>query len=335
MAADALTGEPENPAPSWGAKTLKTLLRVAITAAVIGLIFREVDSEELWRVLRNANLWLVASAVLFTVMLNVVKPVRWLVLVRAAVPEMRYPTALKSLLVAAAGRIVLPSKIGEFARIFMIPGLRVSSGVGLTLIDILVEAQVALLWAIPGLYVLWGTKAVVVGVVAVLVIAVLTRFPHRVAHPVAQLIGNEKLDRKLLSARDMMRRLGTRGWLKAIGVTLAISVFRFSQLFVLLWAVGAEVSPATLAYIPLIQLSDAVPLTVGGVGIREWVGLKILPLAGIAPGAAVSAVLIQSLISNMLPGFIGLVFVKGAEEDVLGRLRRRAALEDPEPAEPA
>ena len=109
---------------------------------------------------------------------------------------------------------------------------------------------------------------------------------------------------------------------------MVISVFRFSQLFVLLWAVGADVSWATLAYIPLIQLSDAVPLTVGGVGIREWVGLKILPLAGIAPGAAVSAVLIQSLISNMLPGVIGLAFVKGAEEDVLARLRRRAALED-------
>lgn len=328
MAADAITSEPESPAPSWGSKTLKTVVRVAITAAVLGLIFREVDLDELWSVLRNANLWLVASAVLFTIMLNVVKPVRWLVLVRAAVPETGYPTALKSLLVAAAGRIVLPSKIGEFARIFMIPGLRVSSGVGLTLIDILVEAQVALLWAIPGLYVLWGPEAVAVGCVAVVIIAVLTRFPHRVAHPIARLIGNEKLDAKLLSARNMMRRLGTRGWLKAIGVTLGISVFRFSQLFVLLWAVGADVSPATLAYIPLIQLSDALPLTVGGVGIREWVGLKILPLVGIAPGAAVSAVLIQSLISNLLPGLIGLAFVKGAEEDVLGRLRRRAALED-------
>ena len=271
--ADALTTEPESPAPSWGTKTLKTLIRVAITAAVLGLIFREVNLAELWEVLSEANLWLVTGAVLFTVSLNLVKPVRWLILVKAAIPETRYRTALKSLLVAAAGRIVLPSKIGEFARIFMIPGLRVSSGVGLTLIDILVEAQVALLWALPGLYVLWGEVAVAIGAVAVVFIAVLTRYPHRLVHPVAQLIGNEKLDAKLLSARNMMRRLGTKGWLKAIGVTLIISVFRFSQLWVLLWAVGADVSVATLAYIPLIQLSDAVPLTVGGVGIREWVGL--------------------------------------------------------------
>lgn len=324
--ADALTTEPETPAPSWGGKTLKLLLRVAITAAVLGLIVREVDVSELLVVLRDANLGLVLLGISFTLALNLVKPVRWLILVRAAIPETRYPTALKSLLVAAAGRIVLPSKIGEFARIFMIPGLRVSSGVGLTLIDILVEAQVALLWAIPGLYVLGGTPAVISGCVGVLVIAVLTRAPHRCIHPIAKLIGNEKLDRKVLSARNMMRRLGTRGWLKAIAVTLVISMFRFSQLFVLLWAVGADVSLATLAYIPLIQLSDAVPLTVGGVGIREWVGLQILPLAGISASMAVSAVLLQSLISNMLPGLVGLIFVRGAEQDVLGRLRKRAAV---------
>ncbi|MEM6730229.1 MAG: lysylphosphatidylglycerol synthase domain-containing protein, partial [Myxococcota bacterium] len=232
--ADALTS-PAPSAPSWGAKTLKLVLRLAITAGVIALIFREVDLDELWAVLQQSNLWLVASAISFTLALNLVKPVRWMILVRAAVPETGYRTALKSLLVAAAGRIVLPSKIGEFARIFMIPGLKVSSGIGLTLIDILVEAQVALLWAIPGLFVLGGTTAAVSGVVGVIVIAVLTRAPHRCAHPIARLLRNEKLDRKLLSARDMMRRLGTRGWLKAICVTLVISVFRFSQLFVLLW----------------------------------------------------------------------------------------------------
>ncbi|MEO1483969.1 MAG: lysylphosphatidylglycerol synthase transmembrane domain-containing protein [Myxococcota bacterium] len=323
--ADALTEEPTSPAPSWGGKTLKLLVRVAITAAVLGLIVREVDVGELLTVLRGANLWLIALAVSFTLALNLVKPVRWLILVRAAVPATRYPTALKSLLVAAAGRIVLPSKIGEFARIFMIPGLRVSSGIGLTLIDILVEAQVALLWATPGLYVLGGMPAVVAGIVGVVVIAVLTRAPHRCIHPIAKLIGNDKLDAKVLSARDMMRRLGTRGWLKAIAVTLVISIFRFSQLFVLLWAVGANVSLGTLAYIPLIQLSDAVPLTVGGVGIREWVGLQILPQVGVTPSMAVSAVLLQSLITNILPGVVGLTFVRGAEEDVLARLRKRAA----------
>lgn len=326
--ADALTSEPESPAPSWISKTLKLLVRVAATALVLGLIVREVDIAELLAVLRNANGWLIVLAIGFTVALNLVKPLRWLVLVRAAIPETRYATALQSLLVAAAGRIVLPSKIGEFARIFMIPGLRVSSGVGLTLIDILVEAQVALIWALPGLYVLGGFPALAAGVFAVVAIALLTRYPHRCLRPIARVIRNEKLDSKVLSARAMMQRLGTRGWLKALAVTLFISVFRFSQLFVLLWAVGAPVSLATLSYIPLIQLSDAIPLTVGGVGIREWVGLKILPLAGIGAGAAVSAVLLQSLITNILPGMIGFIFVRRAKQDVLSRLRRRSSLSD-------
>lgn len=319
--------------PAWLAKVLKRGLRLLLTALVVALIAYEVDLWELGITLFRAHLGLVGLAVSLTALLNLVKPVRWLILVRAAVPETQYGTALKSLLVAAAGRLVLPSKIGEFARIFMVPKLRVSSGIGLTLIDILVEAQVALLWALPGLFVMGGTTAFSAGLVGTILVAVVTRAPHRCAHPIARLIKNDRLDQKLLSARDMMRRLGTRGWLRAIGVTIGISLFRFSQLFVLLWAVDADVSTQTLAYLPLIQLSDAVPLTVGGVGIREWVGLRILPRAGIAPGAAVGAVLLQSLITNILPGAIGFAFIRNAKEDVLSRLQKRSTSEHTDPLE--
>lgn len=326
--ANVVRGEPRAPIPSWGTRAIRLFLRVGLTALLVALIVREVDFAELVDLLANAQLGLVAVAVLLTVALNLVKPMRWLILVRAAVAETRYSTALKSILVAVAGRIVLPSKIGEFARIFMIPGLRVSSGVGLTLIDILVEAQVALLWAIPGIFVLGGQGAVIGAAVGLVLIGLVTRYPHRCAHPIARFIRSEKLDAKLLSARAMMQSLGTGGWLQAIGITVVISIFRFSQLFVLLQAVGADVSWGSLAYLPLIQLSDAVPLTIGGVGVREWVGLQILPQAGIAPGAAVGAVLLQSLITNMLPGAVGLIFARRAQNGLISRLRRGASLEE-------
>lgn len=103
----------------------------------------------------------------------------------------------------------------------------------------------------------------------------------------------------------MVHHIGKPTLAKGLVVSVLLNGIRFSQLYVLFIALGSQPeAPAVLCF-PLIQLADGFPLTVGGVGVREWLSMQVLPTYGILPEAAVAAVFLQFIISNLLPGVVG------------------------------
>ncbi|MDP2719205.1 MAG: hypothetical protein Q8P44_05145, partial [Dehalococcoidia bacterium] len=58
--------------------------------------------------------------------------------------------------------------------------------------------------------------------------------------------------------------------------------------------------------LPLVTLSNVVPVTVGGLGIREGLAALLLPAAGISAEVAATAFFTTFLLSIVLPGVVGL-----------------------------
>ncbi len=57
-------------------------------------------------------------------------------------------------------------------------------------------------------------------------------------------------------------------------------------------ALSTVPNASAVVFFPLLGLADGFPLTVGGLGVREWLSVQILPAYGIGPEAAVAAVLL-------------------------------------------
>jgi hypothetical protein len=280
-------------------------LKLGLTALLLWLVAQSLDLGRLGGVLAGVDPWLLGFAALNTVALNGIKPFRWLWLVRAVLPQTPYRVALRSTLFGAGARLVLPSKLGEFGRVLEVPGLRILTGVGLTVLDLLMEVSAAFFVAIPGALILAGPElaTVFVGLTALPLVALL--WPHRVLAPLSRLPWLGRLRHRVEAVREAVGLIGRPALAKGLAVSVMLNGLRFAQLYVLLVALGTVPDAGAVLCFPLIQLADGFPLTVGGVGVREWLSVQVLPRFGILPEMAVAAVFVQFVISNLLPGAAG------------------------------
>ena len=66
---------------------------------------------------------------------------------------------------------------------------------------------------------------------------------------------------------------------------------------------------AVLFCFPLIILSISLPLTIGGLGVREAVAVLLLSRFGVAQATALNAALLLFVINVLAPGLLGLTLV--------------------------
>ncbi|HOU89699.1 MAG TPA: lysylphosphatidylglycerol synthase transmembrane domain-containing protein [Polyangiaceae bacterium] len=306
---DARGSDPEGPEPgttSAAPRWRRWLWRGALTAAMVVLILWQVPpGDVLATLLALDGRWL-ALAVALTVAVNALKPLRWLWILRAAAPAATYWQALASLLVAASARLVIPGKAGEYGRVVTLRGLSLKSALGLTTVDLLLEMYTGLLCALPAAFVFGGLGGglAVTAVTGVFVAA--CHWPDRALRGTARLLGSSRLRRQALAAQVVMAQLPWGTLARAVVLTLLLHGVRFAQLAGLLIGLGVDSTWLAWVCLPVVQLADAFPITVAGVGPREWVGLHVLPAVAIAPAVAVTAVLVQSLVSGFVPGAAGL-----------------------------
>lgn len=297
----------EPPAPAAVApRRLVTLVRITLTAGILYLVLGTIDFARLWALVASADLVLLAFAVTYTAVISGTRPLRWLWLLRGVFPLTSYGVALRSTLFGAAARLVVPGKVGEVGRVLAVPGLKPLPGVGLTILDLLIEVTVAFALAIPGALILGGAMAATAALFCTAIAALALFHPHRVLAPLTHLPMLHRLRDRVEGVHQVSRSIGRAALWKGLGLTAGLNVIRFAQLYVILVALGTVPGTAAVIFFPLIGLADGFPLTVGGMGAREWLALKVLPDCGIAPEAAVAAVFFHFAIAALLPGLVGL-----------------------------
>ena len=316
-------GTERRPRVRW----LRLAAKVFATTLVVVSLAYTVDFASLWSLLRSSKVSLLWVAVGITLLVNLIKPLRWLLLLRSVAPSTSYKTALRSHLVSVGARLLLPGKVGEFGRAVGLPNVELKTGLYLAGLDVLLEVLITSAIAIPGLYLLFGWLGALALALpwAVLVVSVLRQSARSstVAEPASsptRFAWLKKLKSALHAAARGIRVVGQLRLLTGLWMTLGIAGLRLLQLATLVVSLGGAVNLTFAALYPVIQLADAIPLTVGGIGVREWVGVQVLPMGNISVEAAAAAIFLQYLITNLLPGLVGwVVLLKVSDEHSINR----------------
>ena len=61
--------------------------------------------------------------------------------------------------------------------------------------------------------------------------------------------------------------------------------------------------------VPLVQAGNLIPITISGLGVREYLAVQVYPSLGISAELAVSCSLIVFCLSNLLPAFAGIIIL--------------------------
>jgi hypothetical protein len=284
-------------------------LKIAGSAALVYVVMAKAGLPRIadsLRVLRPDFGLALACSLLFTVL----KVLKWHFLVRAAAGKGTSPgDAARSYLAGMAGGLLTPGRVGELARVAFL-GMHGRGLVAyLVAVDRVFEVAAVVSLALPG--VVHFADLPVAGA-AVLLLAVLLagifrpelplRWLRRLLSPAGRFAAFrerlQRLDRQVaaVSTATKVRQLGF-AW---AGYGAAILQFHF----LLNNYHHSPLATALLAQ-PLIMLTNVLPFTVGGLGVREGAAMVLLAAFAVPPAAAVSAAFMLFFLNTALPALAG------------------------------
>jgi glycosyltransferase 2 family protein len=323
-------------------------LRLALSTGLMVLIFYAIDLGRMARILAGARLEFVLLAIAIIVLERVVMAFKWQLLLAAKSVAVTLPRMLKIVYLGNFIGTFLPSSLGvDVVRSYSLyrHGAALSESVSSVVVDkvlsllaaMVVPLTVVLLF--PGIVadpaVRGAVIVIAVGFGAVLLLSLHRRLVHGVLRLGRRLPG-------LLAADAVWGRAETlynafhaytayKGTLaQAFLASLVFQALRVLGVIALGVALGLELGLlAYLVFVPLVIMLTMLPISVGGIGVREGAFVYFFTGAGVPAEGALALSLLLYLVSllSVLPG--GVIYLR----DGMG-LRSAADSGQQQPGEP-
>lgn len=277
--------------PRWGVRAAGTILFASLVASRLDL--GAVGAA--WRGLAAPEVLLVAAAFVAAMVVRVVK---WAWQLRRLGVRFERRSLARDLLLGVLLGAVTPARVGELYRLrALAPDARPVAAASLVLEKL---CEVAILVALVGAG-LAGSQPLAGGLLLAAVVAVVWLGVSAVTTPLLRRLPSA------LRVRVVAPALRARDGLGGAGLLGLLSLTSLAHALNLLGALGVyrafgDVSAWTLAArLPLVTLSNALPLSLGGVGIREATAMAALGGDGLPPSSAALAASVVFLGANVLP----------------------------------
>ena len=295
------------------------VLRVGGSAVILALLFHFLPVGQVWAALRRVplGLWLfVLAGYLGT---HVIGALKWRLMVNLAGAELSFRQAARCYFFGEFGTLFLPSIVGgDVFRLGLALRLARNRAGALLgslldrLLDVTALAGVAAFGAflLPGALdphsrrVFWTVAAAVAVAIAIL-LALLWLVPsQRFSY---------KVRRRFVRLRQAVGSVSRRPHYVLLALGLGVMVQTSFVLLTSVTAVGCELHVPLHGWLfawPLAKLSSLLPITLGGIGVREVALAALLAPFGAAPVLTVAVGLVWEtiiIIGGLLAGLISLL----------------------------
>jgi len=302
---------------------MKRLISIAVSLAILAVIYWKIDFQGLLKVLQNCDRgWMVIS-------LGMVIPLTLLTswrLQQLMPPKstLGFGEANRLILVASVLNMVLPSKMGDITKAYFMKErghLEGSLSLSLVVFEKACDLLSLLLWCVFGLmlypqkdWLFWiMTGSVATGLMVGLLLLSSTQFAQ-LFFVLGRTIAPKKLRSKLDKLRDSWTEMHRYFWrdkiqlLKITATSIFIWFLHLLQIWFFILSLKAW-TPflANLALSPLAILAGLLPLTFAGVGTRDAALIAFYKPFFDAPTAAALGLLCTS--RYLLPAIGGLPFL--------------------------
>ena len=305
-----------------------TAAKLAVAGVVMGLLLRETDAAALGRLLVEVSKPLLVLGVVLNVVTVLIAGVRWKLLVRAAGVPLRWRDLTCIAFIGQFFATFLPGPVGDdltrMVYVARIAGDKTPVALSSVVLDRLIGLGVILLLAlfvVPWHYQLLAGNAqtallaggLVAGGVGVAVgLAVLFLVPRHWLHAAGEaLLGlvpaghwRMQLGRFIGAYVDHRRTVAL-----VLVAALAVQIVLCAVFYVAGLAVGVALAPGVwFGFVPVVLAANALPITIAGLGVREYLVVLFLGVLGNVPQeqalAASLAVFGMMLVTNMLGGLV-------------------------------
>ena len=288
--------------------------RYAISIILLGLVLLKVQPGRLGVGLGSANGAYLGIALALTLPFLCLKVVRWHLLLRAARIEASFGEAAVSLVGGMGLALITPARLGELVRVAYLRDSQKWKAAGLVMIDkafdvlVLAGLSIAGAWALLGAWAgLVLTAATVFGLIVVyrpaLVLSALRRASPRLPM-------RPRLE-ATWSSLDSLSARSTSVFLALTAVAFLVVLLQFGVILLSWRSWSPDVVFLTF---PLVILTNVLPLTIGGLGLREGAAALLLSRYGVPMADAALAAFLMFAINTALPGMVGAFLLPSASQ---------------------
>jgi uncharacterized membrane protein YbhN (UPF0104 family) len=310
-------------------KLWANLLRIGLSVGTLALLLREVGASDVFSVLRQADVVLLSLAALLFLAGIVIRVFRWRALLHGLEVRPPFWLLLKLYLVGNFFNTILPSGFGgDVVRVLELAQQdRQSAAVGTVVVDRLtgILSLMALgLVVLPfthGLapWLVWTFVVIAAGGLAggalLLEGNLLRRITARLPQALS-LVGQGKL----AGIYAAVTGSGARAVWQALALSTVFNLVNIAIYWLCGLAVGMDVKLGFyFIFVPLLSLTLLIPISVGGLGARDWVGQPLFGSVGV-PNAVAAGMTLSVYAVTLAVGLIG--FVIYLVEGVAGLLKK-------------
>lgn len=306
-------------------KNLLLALKLLVTGVFIYWLLTLSDVNLVWRMITSAPLWVILSAISMMVLALLIGSLRWWVLLRHTAELIRYTQVLPSYYLGVFFNNILPTTMGgDIVRTLHLSfrGMSTKALVGSAIIDRTVGLFTILVIGLVSiglsseLVLERGDRLMLAGVattgMAGIWLLFSTRFLNLIQH-LATAYQHARVRKFLLETAQLCHSyISARGkLLAAVGLTVLMQSAVIVTYYILGKTVGITLSLLTYAgIIPLVFLAGAVPISLGGIGVREGALVGLLVTIGIDTQMAIALSLLYLfvLLASSLPGGLVMLF---------------------------
>jgi uncharacterized protein (TIRG00374 family) len=304
----------------------RTLAKLAVSGALIWLVLRTQDLDGVVHRVLTVNGSAVVLSILSIPLMSILAALRWSVILATMGQRVGIRVTYPQGMIGLFFNQCLPFSMGDFARMWFAyrAGISARIAINSVLLDRLVGALALLLmvtFTFPHFFALSPSPAAKLGTAFVLaagylgivLLAVLDRFLGRFA--------DSRIGRTLVQLAVDLRRLFSLRREAAQTILCGIIVQFASAVMVYVLARGLDlaVNPADCLFVvPIANLIQTLPISIGGWGVREGVFVAAFGMVGLAAPSALALSALFGLVSALgsLPGGIFWLLQKRAREKV-------------------
>jgi len=318
---------------------LLALLKPTVTAVLFYILFRKVDFHQFGQSLRNARLDVLFVSFLMLWLGHYICIFRWRMLMRPLLPVYSFANLFGIYCIGLFFNLAFPTAVGgDVVKMYYAgkPSRRYAQSFAATFLDrdsgmlammILACAGILIhplvLPRIPVALIIWLASASFV----VLNVAVFAPRFHLRLTGLLHNLRMPKIAAKVDAISDAFQKIG-KHWGALLGSLLISLVNQFlviAYVWVLALALRIELSLVYFViFVPVITLISMIPISLNGMGLREYAFLGLFGAVGVPPAACLALGLLTSasLLLSAIPGGVIYLFFRDRQD-----ARQLAALE--------
>ena len=290
----------------------KRLLLSLIGIALFIFILSRVDIHAIFSTIGNANPWPLLAAVILSIIMVLLKTLRWRTLLKAQKIEYKLRDAFPAYLASCYLGLVTPGKLGDMSRALYLRNdlhLPVGKALSSVILDRLFDLYILILIASYGLFILTpleGNLALYGIILTVILIIPALALNKRSGKVLGGIVSRFKPQIDQFYSGISM--LTTSKLVLPSAITIIAYAICFTQYYLLTLALGLSISFFTLmAYMAIVSLVELMPISIAGLGTRDATLIALFSLQSISAESALSYSLLVLFAFHILGAVLGII----------------------------